>query len=59
MKHAVSISLGSSKRDMSVKVNLSGQGILLGSIGMDRDIAKVRQMYWSCIPQYCSCKKLG
>jgi hypothetical protein len=45
MKRAVSISLGSSKRDKSVKVNLNGQEILVERIGMDGDIAKARQMY--------------
>ena len=33
MKHAVSISLGSSKRDKSVKVNLNGREILVEHIG--------------------------
>ena len=45
MKRAVSISLGSSKRNKSVKVNLNGQEILVKRIGMDGDIAKARQMY--------------
>jgi hypothetical protein len=45
MKRAVSISLGSSKRDKSVKINLNGQEILVERIGMDGDIAKTRQMY--------------
>ena len=45
MKRAVSISLGSSKRDKSVKVNLNGQEILVERIGTDGDIEKVRQMY--------------
>jgi len=45
MKRAVSISLGSSKRDKSVKVNLNGQEILVERIGMDGDIAKAHQMY--------------
>lgn len=45
MKRAVSISLGSSKRDKSVRVNLNGQEILIERIGMDGDIAKARQMY--------------
>jgi hypothetical protein len=45
MKHAVSISLGSSKRDKSVAINLGGQEILVERIGMDGDIAKARQMY--------------
>ncbi|MBI5965016.1 MAG: quinate 5-dehydrogenase [Chloroflexi bacterium] len=45
MKHAVSISLGSSKRDKSVKVNLNGVEILVERIGTDGDIEKARQMY--------------
>ena len=45
MKHAVGISLGSSKRDKSVKVNLKGVEILVERIGTDGDIEKARQMY--------------
>lgn len=45
MKHAISISLGSSKRDKSVNVNLNGQEILVERIGTDGDIEKARQMY--------------
>ena len=45
MKHAISISLGSSKRDKSVKVNLNGQEILVERIGTDGDIEKARRMY--------------
>ena len=45
MKQAVSISLGSSKRDKSVTINLGGQEILVERIGTDGDIAKARQMY--------------
>jgi len=45
MKRAVSVSLGSSKRDKSVKVNLKGQEILVERIGMDGDVEKARQMY--------------
>jgi hypothetical protein len=45
MKRAVSVSLGSSKRDKSVKVNLNGQEILVERIGSDGDIEKARQMY--------------
>jgi hypothetical protein len=45
MKRAVSVSLGSSKRDKSVKVNLNGQEILVERIGTDGDIEKARQMY--------------
>jgi hypothetical protein len=45
MKHAVGISLGSSKRDKSVKVNLNGQDILVERVGTDGDIDKARQLY--------------
>ncbi|MCA2002089.1 MAG: quinate 5-dehydrogenase [Chloroflexi bacterium] len=45
MKRAVSVSLGSSKRDKSVKINLNGQEILVERIGMDGDFAKARRMY--------------
>ncbi|MFN8412119.1 MAG: hypothetical protein U0Z26_07010 [Anaerolineales bacterium] len=45
MKHAVGISLGSSKRDKSVKVNLNGQEILVERFGTDGDVEKARQMY--------------
>jgi hypothetical protein len=45
MKHAVSISLGSSKRDKSVNVNLNGVEILVERIGTDGDIEKARRMY--------------
>ena len=45
MKHAISISLGSSKRDKSVKISLNGQEILVERIGMDGDIARARQMF--------------
>jgi hypothetical protein len=41
----VGISLGSSKRDKSVVVNLNGQEILVERIGTDGDIEKARQMY--------------
>jgi hypothetical protein len=45
MKRAVSISLGSSKRDKSVVINLNGEEILVERIGTDGDLAKARQMY--------------
>lgn len=45
MKRAVSISLGSSKRDKSVTINLGGHEILVERIGTDGDVAKARQMY--------------
>ncbi|RJP49680.1 MAG: quinate 5-dehydrogenase [Anaerolineaceae bacterium] len=45
MKRAVSISLGSSKRDKSVKVNLNGVEIFVERIGTDGDLEKARRMY--------------
>jgi hypothetical protein len=45
MKRAVSISLGSSKRDKSVTINLGGQEILVERIGTDGDIPKACQLY--------------
>lgn len=45
MKRAVSISLGSSKRDKSVKANLNGEEILVERIGMDGDANKARLTY--------------
>jgi hypothetical protein len=45
MKRAVSISLGSSKRDKKVVVNFNGVEIQVERMGMDGDIAKARQMY--------------
>jgi hypothetical protein len=45
MKRAVSISLGSSKRDKSVTIKLKDQEILVERIGTDGDIPKARQMY--------------
>jgi len=45
MKRAVSISLGSSKRDKSVTIKLKDQEILVERIGTDGDVAKARQKY--------------
>jgi hypothetical protein len=45
MKHAVGISLGSSKRDKKVTVRLNGQEILVERIGTDGNVEKARQMY--------------
>ena len=45
MKRAVSISLGSSKRDKKVVVNFKGEEIQVERVGMDGDIARARQMY--------------
>ncbi len=45
MKRAVGISLGSSKRDKKVVVNLNGVEIQVERIGTDGDVEKARQMY--------------
>ncbi len=45
MKRAVSISLGSSKRDKKVVVNFKGEEIQVERVGTDGDIARARQMY--------------
>ena len=45
MKRAVSISLGSSKRNKSVTIRLKGEEILVERIGLDGDVAKAREMY--------------
>jgi hypothetical protein len=45
MKRAVGISLGSSKRDKKVIVNLNGVEIQVERVGTDGDVEKARQMY--------------
>ena len=45
MKRAVSISLGSSKRDKKVMVCFKDQEIQMERIGVDGDVAKARQLY--------------
>jgi hypothetical protein len=45
MKRAVSISLGSSKRDKRVEITLKGERILVERIGTDGDIEKARLLY--------------
>jgi len=45
MKRAVSISLGSSKRDKSVRVRFNGEDILVERIGTDGDLERAHQMY--------------
>lgn len=45
MKRAVSISLGSSKRDKSVVIKFKGEEILVERIGTDGDVEKAHQMY--------------
>jgi hypothetical protein len=45
MKRAVSISLGSSKRNKAVEVNLLGEQISIERIGTDGDMEKAAQLY--------------
>jgi hypothetical protein len=45
MKRAISISLGSSKRNKQVTVKFKDEEILVERVGTDGDIAKARQMY--------------
>jgi hypothetical protein len=45
MKRAVSVSLGSSKRDKSVTIKLKDQQILVERIGTDGNIDKARELY--------------
>lgn len=45
MKRAVSISIGSSKRDKAVEVNLLGETIRIERIGTDGDMEKAAQLY--------------
>jgi len=45
MKRAVSISIGSSKRDKAVEISLFGEKVLLERIGTDGDMEKAARMY--------------
>ena len=45
MKHAVSVSIGSAKRDKRVNISLLGKDILLERIGTDGDLKRARQLY--------------
>jgi hypothetical protein len=45
MKRAVSVSIGSSKRDKSVEIELLGEKILLERIGTDGDMEKAARLY--------------
>ena len=45
MKRAVSVSLGSSKRDKAVVVKLLGEEVSIERIGTDGDMDKAAQMY--------------
>ncbi len=45
MKRAVSISIGSSKRDKAVEVELLGEKVVIERIGTDGDMEKAAQLY--------------
>jgi hypothetical protein len=45
MKRAISISLGSSKRDKKVTVKFKGEEIIVERVGTDGDVDKARRMY--------------
>src|SRR5512136_2272989 len=45
MKRAVSISIGSSKRNKSVEIELLGEKVLIERIGTDGDMKKAAQLY--------------
>jgi hypothetical protein len=45
MKHAVSISIGSSKRDKKTEIILLGEKVLMERIGTDGDMKKAAQLY--------------
>jgi hypothetical protein len=45
MKHVISVSLGSSKRDKQVAIKFKDEEILVERVGTDGDVAKARQMY--------------
>lgn len=45
MKYAVSISLGSSKRDKRVTVKFKGETVVIERIGLDGNVAKAKKMY--------------
>jgi len=45
MKRAVSVSLGSSKRDKKVEVKLLGEQVIIERIGTDGDMEKAAQLY--------------
>ena len=47
MKHAVSISIGSSKRDKRVEIELLGEKVILERIGTDGDMEKAARLFQS------------
>ena len=45
MKRAVSISIGSSKRDKAVEVNLLGETVRIERVGTDGDMDKAAELF--------------
>jgi hypothetical protein len=45
MKHAVSVSIGSSKRDKQVEIEIFGERVCIERIGTDGDLIKAAQLY--------------
>ena len=45
MKHAVSVSLGSSTRDKRVELELGGEKMIVERIGTDGDIEKYKKLF--------------
>ncbi|MGD8553884.1 MAG: hypothetical protein PVJ32_00470, partial [Anaerolineales bacterium] len=45
MKRAVSISIGSSRRDKAVEIDLLGERVLIERIGTDGDMEKAARLY--------------
>lgn len=45
MKHAISISLGSSKRDKRVEVKFKDKTVIIERVGLDGDVEKAKKMY--------------
>jgi tartrate dehydratase alpha subunit/fumarate hydratase class I-like protein len=45
MKHAISISIGSSKRNKRVEITLLGEKVILERIGTDGDMEKAAQLF--------------
>ena len=49
MKHAVSVSIGSSRRDKRVEITLLDEQIIIERIGTDGDMDKAANLYLSLI----------
>jgi len=45
MKHAISISLGSSKRNKKVEVRFKDETVIIERVGLDGDVEKAKKMY--------------